>query len=169
LPGEELITCSTSAVAVCCSSASRVSRLGQQPRILHRDDSLRREVLQQRYLFISERSYFPAIDRDKTEQTIVFTERHGNVAANTADPPQDLHSRRAGETGVLRYVRSVNNILAAKQPVSHAPRWWYNRFAAAKSFQQLDRGPAEGAAVQPFPIPSKQRTIARFAKLERPI
>src|SRR6516162_11096430 len=32
-----------------------LARLGQEPRILHRDDSLRREILQQRYLFISER------------------------------------------------------------------------------------------------------------------
>ncbi len=37
-PGEELMTCSTSAVAVCCSSASRVSVM--QPRVLHRDDRL---------------------------------------------------------------------------------------------------------------------------------
>ena len=47
------MTCNTSAVAVCCSKASRVSV--NQPRILHRDDRLRREVLQQRDLFIGKR------------------------------------------------------------------------------------------------------------------
>ena len=52
-PGEELMTCNTSAVAVCCSSASRVSVM--QPRVLHRDDRLRREVLQQRDLLVGER------------------------------------------------------------------------------------------------------------------
>ena len=47
-PGEELMTRKTSAVAVCCSKASRVSV--NQPRVLHRDDRLRREILQQRDL-----------------------------------------------------------------------------------------------------------------------
>ena len=47
------MTCNTSAVAVCCSNASRVSV--EQPRILHRDDRLRREVLQQRDLLVGER------------------------------------------------------------------------------------------------------------------
>ena len=44
LPGEALITCNTSAVAVCCSSASRCSVM--QPRVLHRDHRLGGEVLQ---------------------------------------------------------------------------------------------------------------------------
>ena len=38
LPGEALITCNTSAVAVCCSSASRCSV--DQPRVLDRDHRL---------------------------------------------------------------------------------------------------------------------------------
>jgi hypothetical protein len=37
------MTCNTSAIAVCCSKASR---LGEEPRVLHRDHRLRREVLQ---------------------------------------------------------------------------------------------------------------------------
>jgi hypothetical protein len=63
-PGEELMTCNTSAVAVCCSNASRVSVMSRafsiamtacaakfcsratSPRVLHRDDRLRREILQ---------------------------------------------------------------------------------------------------------------------------
>ena len=39
------MTCRISAVAVCRSSASRVSV--NKPRVLHRDHRLRREVLQQ--------------------------------------------------------------------------------------------------------------------------
>ena len=52
-PGEELMTCNTSAVAVCCSNASRVSV--DQPRILHRNHRLRGEVLQQRDLLVGKR------------------------------------------------------------------------------------------------------------------
>ena len=54
------MTCSTSAVAVCCSSASRC--LGQQPRILHRDHRLCGEVLQQPKLLVGEGPHFLAKD-----------------------------------------------------------------------------------------------------------
>ena len=59
-PGEELMTCNTSAVAVCCSNASRVSV--NQPRILHRDDRLGGEVLQQRDLLVGKRADLPAVE-----------------------------------------------------------------------------------------------------------
>ena len=60
-PGELLMTCNTSAVAVCCSNAPRAScPLGDQPRILHRDHRLRGEILQQRDLFIGERAHLLA-------------------------------------------------------------------------------------------------------------
>ena len=42
-----------------------VARLGQQPRILHCDDRLRREVLQQRNLLVGEGADLLAIGRDK--------------------------------------------------------------------------------------------------------
>ena len=53
------MTCNTSAVAVCCSKASRVSV--NQPRVLHRNDRLRGEVLQQRDLFVGERTHLLAV------------------------------------------------------------------------------------------------------------
>ena len=59
------MTCNTSAVAVCCSKASRVSV--NQPRILHCDHRLRREVLQQCNLLVGEGPYFAAGD-DKAAQ-----------------------------------------------------------------------------------------------------
>ena len=39
------------------------ARLGDQPRVLHRDDRLRREVLQQRDLLVGERPDFLAVER----------------------------------------------------------------------------------------------------------
>ena len=59
-PGEELITCNTSAVAVCCSSASRC--LGDEPRVLHRDHRLGGEVLQQCDLLVGEWPDLLAVD-----------------------------------------------------------------------------------------------------------
>ena len=46
-PGELLMTCSTSEVAVCCSTPrrSRAAQLVEQPGVLDRDDGLGGEVL----------------------------------------------------------------------------------------------------------------------------
>src|ERR1700756_1456070 len=76
LPGEALMTCKTSAVAVCCSNASRI---GEQPRILRRDDRLRREVLQQRDLLVRERPDVLAVGGQNAEKRIVFDKWHKNA------------------------------------------------------------------------------------------
>ena len=64
------MTCSTSAVAVCCSNAF----LSQQPRIFHRNNRLRREVLQQCDLFVGEGTDFLAKRRDSAQQFAVFSQ-----------------------------------------------------------------------------------------------
>ena len=80
-PGEELMTCNTSAVAVCCSSASRC--LGDQPRVLHRDHRLRGEVLQQRDLLVGERTHLLAVRGDEAEHDAVLAQRHHEKGAQT--------------------------------------------------------------------------------------
>ena len=80
-PGEELMTCNTSAVAVCCSNASRVSLM--QPRVFHRDDRLRREVLQERDLLVGERPDLLAMGGDVAEQGAIFAQRHDQERADT--------------------------------------------------------------------------------------
>jgi len=66
-PGDELITSRTSAVAV---SVERLARLGDQPRILHRDHRLRTEILEQRDLLVSKRAHLLTINRDHAEQAV---------------------------------------------------------------------------------------------------
>ena len=53
----------------------RFARLGQEPRILHRDYRLRRELLQQRYLLLSERPHVLAENSNRTQQNIILAER----------------------------------------------------------------------------------------------
>ena len=67
------MTCRTSAVAVCCSSA--FARLGYEPRVLHRDDRLCREVLQQRDLLVREGANFLAVGHDGSEEGIILDQR----------------------------------------------------------------------------------------------
>src|SRR5204863_441089 len=67
----------------------RLARLGQEPRVLHRDDRLRREVLQQRDLFFTEWPYFLAIYSERTKQGLFATERdskEGTPSGNNCVP-----------------------------------------------------------------------------------
>ena len=45
-----------------------LARLGDQPRVLHRDHRLRREILQQRDLLVGERPHFLAVNAIMPEQ-----------------------------------------------------------------------------------------------------
>src|SRR5205085_12090166 len=48
--------------------AGALARLGDQPRVLHRDDRLRREILQQRDLLLRERPHLLAIHNNCTQE-----------------------------------------------------------------------------------------------------
>ena len=50
----------------------RLARLGQEPRVFHRNDRLRREILQQRDLLVGERPHFLAVERNRPKRYPVF-------------------------------------------------------------------------------------------------
>ena len=114
------MTCNTSAVAVCCSSASRVSV--DQPRVLHRDDRLRREVLQQRDLLVRERADFLAVDVRMPEQRIVLPQRHAKQRANAAEIHQCSRMRIARSVDPrLPQIGDMDNTLAAEHAAPSVP------------------------------------------------
>ena len=116
-PGEELMTCNTSAVAVCCSSASRVSV--DQPRILHRDHRLRGEVLQQRDLLVGKRPDLLAVDHDKPEHRVVPAQRHAARCARRRDRP----ARRAiGIAALIKLVGDKVEIMDDRSPATNPRR-----------------------------------------------
>jgi hypothetical protein len=53
-----------------------LARLGDQPRVLHRNDRLRSEVLQHRDLLFGERAHFLAVDVDSAEECLVLAQRN---------------------------------------------------------------------------------------------
>ena len=65
-PGEELMTCNTSAVAVCCSSASRVSVISRAFSIAM--TACAAKVLQQRDLLVGKRLGLSPRNRNRAEQ-----------------------------------------------------------------------------------------------------
>jgi hypothetical protein len=49
----------------------RFTRFRNKSRVLHRDDSLRREILQQRDLFVRKRPHFAPVDDDPAEERLI--------------------------------------------------------------------------------------------------
>ena len=47
------------------------ARLGQEPRVLHSNDGLRREILQERDLLVGEETNFLPVQHQRAEQSIV--------------------------------------------------------------------------------------------------
>jgi hypothetical protein len=61
------------------------TQFAKQPRILHGDDRLRREVLKQRDLLVRERTDLFAIDGQHTDQHLVFTQSDNEVGSDAGD------------------------------------------------------------------------------------
>jgi hypothetical protein len=56
----------------------------KQPRVLHRDDRLRREVLQQRDLLVGKGALLLTVDADHAEQDSVLAQRDDQEGADAA-------------------------------------------------------------------------------------
>ena len=111
-----------------------LARLGQEPRILHRDDRLRREILQQRDLLVGERPHLLAIDADDAEQAFVLAQsaprtrcgRHRG-RRRAADPGSPRRSIRSDATSARRNNRLAvtgvaMSIVQARRAWDRAPR-----------------------------------------------
>src|SRR6516164_8235113 len=61
-----------------------LARLGQEPRVLHRDDRLRGKILQQRDLLVGKRSNFLAVGHKGSEKRIILAQWHQEERAYPA-------------------------------------------------------------------------------------
>ena len=77
------MTCTTSAVAVCCSKASRVSV--NEPCVLDRDDRLIGDGRDQRDLLLGERLDARAAECDDADQRILADQRYPQHCSLTAE------------------------------------------------------------------------------------
>ena len=76
-----------------CLLLQRLARLGQEPRVLHCYDRLRREILQQRDLLFGERSDLSAVQDDGSGQFSFFAKRHPQGCANPLDVNERTRKR----------------------------------------------------------------------------
>src|SRR5262249_26020446 len=74
-PGELEMTCSTSKVAVCCSSAPVSLHLVEQSHVLDRDHRLVGKCLHKRDLIVGERFDLQSVNTDDTQQAVAFEHR----------------------------------------------------------------------------------------------
>jgi hypothetical protein len=79
-PGEALMTPSTLRGGGLL--IQRLARLGDEPRIFHRNHGLRREVPQQRDLLVGERPHLLPISGDRSEQLALFSAGDSDVGTN---------------------------------------------------------------------------------------
>ena len=73
-PGDELMTRSTSAVAVCCSSDREIAvptQFVEQPRVLNGDDGLSGKIFHQFDLLVAERPDFLAVHGERADQFVL--------------------------------------------------------------------------------------------------
>jgi hypothetical protein len=87
-------------------------QFADQPRVLHCDHRLRREILQQRDGFVGERADFPAVNAQCAEQHFISAERDGQRASEPADLGRLAGSWDSPENIDLPHVGNVDQALA---------------------------------------------------------
>src|SRR5215471_16209531 len=97
-----------------------LARLGQEPRVFHSDDRLRRKVLQQGYLLVRKRPDLTAVDSKVPQCGIVLTQRHDEQCANAAEIGYSPGDWIAIPVGLAR--RSIGNLDHAL-PAHHTLLW----------------------------------------------
>src|SRR6202022_4442916 len=85
----------------------------EQPRILHRDHRLRREVLQQCDLLVGERPHLLPEGCNSTEQFVVFAQRYDDYRAGTTKSDKGLGKLAMGEA-MCRRIDDMDEILTSR-------------------------------------------------------
>jgi hypothetical protein len=140
------------------------ARLGDEPRVFHCDDRLRRETLQQRDLLVGEGPDLLAIDGDRAKECVVFVKRHRDCAADAAglhhisetrDGPITLIARRIGkmDNPFARYDSSQQGSVTVRPDGTTLP----------DPIAKL-RVAVYGTKMEAFTVPGSENTKGRLAQ-----
>ena len=94
-----------------------LARLGQEPRVLHRDDRLGGEIVQECDLFVAERPRLLSEDADHAEQCGVLAQSHIEQAAVAAPVHHFAYFGDAVVSGVVQQILYVDDVLALQNRV----------------------------------------------------
>src|SRR6516162_10521059 len=143
-----------------------LARLGQEPRVLHCDDRLRSEVLQQRNFPLGERADFLAIDMDGAKECLVLAQRHCNKTTGSGDADQRLEAGSEADNLGFGQIGYRDQALATDYAFEETSGRERARNAWDRG-QVLRREPARCDAVKALVVPSIHAAEARVAHLER--
>jgi len=100
-----------------------LARLGQQPRVLHCNDRLRREILQKCDLLVGEGANFLAIDVDRPKHRPFFDQRHRESRARSGEINQHLPVGIAASVKfIILRIESMDNRFACEDACHNASR-----------------------------------------------
>src|SRR5207237_5953954 len=142
------------------------ARLGNEPRVLHRDDRLRGEVLQQRDLFVAERPYHWSVEVDSAKQRAVLAQRYiDRCPASTAVDqfaipwirPVWLYGGR---------VEHVNKWLSTTQAIDRTARRRSRRTLPPQPFAKK-RLATHRDRMNPFAVEGEKVRVAGAAQMHR--
>src|SRR6516225_1538933 len=97
----------------CGLLVERLARLGEEARVLHCNDRLRCEILQQRYLLVGEGADFTPVNSQYAEQHFVATERNVQHASEATDLGGLAELRRTPKGIQFPNIGSVDQSLTA--------------------------------------------------------
>jgi hypothetical protein len=113
------------------------AQFAEEPCVLHRDDRLRSEILQQLDLLVGEWTDFLTVGGDITEKSIFLPQRHEKQRADAAEFDRGLHHRVIAGPCNLGHIVDLKQALALHDPrhgmvVARKPRsahnvrpsWW---------------------------------------------
>ena len=102
--------------------AGALLQFAEQPRILHRDHRLRREVFEQRNLLFGERSDFVAMDVDDAEKCALAAQRHREPGANISKLEPFARDGAFAKRLGLAHVGDMDDAFAAREGIIQ-PSW----------------------------------------------
>src|SRR3954452_22220229 len=142
-----------------------LARLGDEPRVLHRNDRLRREILQQRDLLLGKGPDLAAIGGNRAEQPVVLEQRHDQEGAD-ADLHRDPKLRVfASLSREFREIRDLNKELAAQYARERVIR--PGTKSLPRGFRKPRRGAMRRRRPKPIAVIGEQDAELGAAKLVR--
>ena len=147
--------------------ASSLAQFVQQSRVLNGDDSLRSEVLHEFYLPVGERSHFPAVDNNRTNQHVFLEHRYGKKGPR-ARLLDGHHAQRLtfSVSGIRFQIRDMGDLLCTRESPQTRVRAWEYRGVLLPVLAVRWRNIVEMRSGKAFTVIKQKMTEFRLANAQ---
>src|SRR5205807_9165227 len=105
-----------------------LAQFAEQPRVLHRDDRLRGEILQEGNLFIGKGPHYLAVNVKRAKQHAILPQGNAHDCSDIARCDHPTACRIAFSIGILDRIQDVDAILAVHQTAIRGVRTYSSRY-----------------------------------------